>query len=300
MNCKNCGAPLVMGDQFCKNCGTPVVNNNVPNQNSGIEMPNYANTNPMSTSNVSNANNGMPNTTDIMPNTNNAMPSYSAINSVSTQFEPKKNNNIIFIIITIVLVIIIGVLGFLLINKDSGTTQVTNNNGSSGSVTPVSKTSTYKVTAFGHSFEVPTDVVYEKSEQSITFAKENAGWIAQVEANAGDFRNVILYKDQLKTNLINMGFTVPGNPEEKTISGKTYIVIEAEVDYYNVSFVATELSSGYVAAIMIMDVVENKKGSLYLEDVDAIIKTAKYVGETSNMEMNKLPESWASAINDLK
>jgi len=320
MNCKNCGAPLIPGDQFCKNCGAPVSNNSVQNQNIGVnpnqsQMSNMTQPSNMAPNmvqptntmpNMGQSSNSIPNMgqqPNVVPNMGQSSNSMSNMRPTSNPVPQKSNNNFIFIIIGAVLVVIIIILAILLITKDGTSNQVVNtnnNNNSSGEVTPVSQTSTYKVTAIGHSFDVPVDVVYEKDTSQVIFGKESAGWVAEVIASPENYETYKLNKEQIVQNLESSGFTIIGNAEEKTVGNKKYIVIDTVFGTDNCTFAITELSSGYVAVIAIVDVIENKQGSLYLEDVNNIIKTAKYIGNTSNMETNNMPESWTNAFDGLE
>lgn len=335
MNCNNCGAPLVPGDQFCKNCGTPVSNNSVQNQNVGVEPVQTVNPNvaPVNNSVEMPVQNPTPINIEVETPVQSTIPSQTPINggietpvqnvtpsipvnngietpvqnpvpnqdSTPMPTTPKQsNNNIIFIIIGVVMLIIIIVLAIMLVTKDGSSNNVVNsttNNTDNGEVTPLSQPTTYQVYALGHSFDVPTDVVYEKDTDKIAFGNEAEGWVAQLEVAATDFTQIVQRMSDLATTFQSSGYQIVNTTELKNINGKQYIVMDLAYNTTNLTIAITELSNGYIGCITLVDVIENQIASTYLESVNEIISTANYVGTTSNMEISEIPNNILDIVN---
>lgn len=263
MNCKNCGAPLSMGDQFCKSCGAPVsiessntgtsnVTNNVANSTGNESL-----SNPQSTWNQGNQSSGY----RAMPNNN--------------------GNNVKYIVLGIVVVAIIVALIFVcyFVFGNSSSKKADNPD---QDVVQTSNKSSYKVNFKGFTFSIPDDLIYQINGDVLFIGDELGTWMAQLEIEQGSFARLQENINQLQPILQQSGYTVSA-AEEKTLGGLAYITLEISASGQNAIAALSKVNSMYFAAITAFNL-DNEFDYSILETIAPIINSAEFSEATTNME----------------
>lgn len=262
MNCKRCGSPMNMGDQFCKNCGATV---NEVNNNIGAEQP--------------------VNSSIVASQTNNGW-SNSSVQPVQT---PKKNNNTAIIIVGVIIAIAIFaaiVTGMLVLGKDKEPTKepenVVDDGGNSGTVTPTPAASSYTVKSNGFTFKVPDNLIYQTGEDMLILMDEEGTWQVAISSMEGNYSQIVKMKNQVKSNFQSYGYTVE-NMSEETIGGVKYLLFEISVDGENVLVGYTAANSMYFFGFELYDI-NNEFNYDSLEEFSPVFKNATYNGESNSID----------------
>lgn len=285
MNCKVCGSPITENDQFCKNCGAAVNSieqNGQSNQQTVGDIQNN-NQQPQETGQqVSNnmVNNQFNSNYNSNYNQNNQNSSYN-------QIQPTNNKNSItkYIIIGIVIVaIIVGAIFAVtyFMNNDNSSNN-TNNEDTPSQATPVSDSSSYKVSIAGFTFSVPDNLIYQTEGNSLMVGDEEGTWMAAFEIAQGSFSQLEANMGQLQPALQQGGYTVSA-ASKKTIGGVDLITLEASYSGANMLLAMARANSMYFVGITCISLNNDFDYSI-LEKVAPIISSVEYEGDsTFNIE----------------
>ena len=251
MNCKKCGNPLEENDQFCKNCGAPV--------------------------------------TEV---------------SAQTNYGPTpKNSTLKFVLIFLGVAIFIAsaIIGIAIMkaaeeDKDDVKTSkkkevvVTEKDKDYEEedeeiLTPPTK-STYTVKSNGFTFKIPTDLVYETTNEggneTISIGDEDGTWMLTITPIQGSYNQMLANKNQLQSLMIQEGYNV-SEIVEKTYGGMPFIVMEISEGGQNGLLTISKANSMYVFLSTAVNI-DNEFDYDMLEEVADILRTAEFNSETTNMK----------------
>lgn len=291
MNCKQCGSLLTENDQFCKNCGAAVTIENAQTNNIGGQFQQNNVGNPIPQNNMSGQN--LSNNMGMQPPQNNMNYNYQQqpawANSYGSQqnynqMQPK-NNNTKFIIIGIIIVILIGV-GILLIgnfgNKGTDNNEQTNNGGST-TTQPTSVSSTYKVNYGGFRFNIPNDLIYEKTSSGLAIS-DDISWISALEIFSGNYSTLRLRYTGLKSECEKTGYKCSA-ATIKNYGGVEFITMEMSRDGKNAIVAYTKANATNIFALAIMTNDNDFDYNVIQKSLAPIVKSATYVGEGNNIKI---------------
>lgn len=186
------------------------------------------------------------------------------------------NNKIVPIVIGVVAVVIVALLIFF-IGKGI-------NNGDGGSILGGGNDSGYKVNFNGFSFNIPTNLIYETSSDSLNITNQSGTWIAAIEVIDGmNYSQIQGNKGQLKSGFESIGFTT-NNLAEKTYSGANFITIEATKGGVNYILGVSEANSMNLFGITTATENNNFDYSV-VKTIAPILKSATYTGESANAKV---------------
>lgn len=262
MNCKKCGAPLSVGDQFCKSCGASVSaeSNNIGTNNIVNNTVNESLSNSQSTWNQANQS--------------------SSYHSMSNNNGNSGNNAKYIILGVVVVAIIIAlVLAFYFVFGNSSPKEGDNPN---PDAVQTSNKSSYKVNFKGFTFSIPDDLIYEVSGDLLFIGDELGTWMAQVEVEQGSFAQLSANINQLQPVLQQSGYTVSA-AEEKILGGLQYITLEINAGGQNAIVGLAKVNSMHFAAVTALNL-DNEFDYSILETVAPIINSAELSETTTNME----------------
>ena len=285
MNCKVCGSPITENDQFCKNCGAAVNSieqNGQSNQQAVGDIQNN-NQQPQETGQqVSNnmVNNQFNSNYNSNYNQNNQNSSYN-------QIQPTNNKNSITKYIIIGIVIVATIVGAIFavtyfMNNDNSSNN-TNNEDTPSQATPVSDSSSYKVSIAGFTFSVPDNYIYQTEGNSLMVGDGQGIWMAAFEIAQGSFSQLEANMGQLQPALQQGGYTVSA-ASKKTIGGVDLITLEASYSGANMLLAMARANSMYFVGITCISLNNDFDYSI-LEKVAPIISSVEYEGDsTFNIE----------------
>ena len=289
MNCKVCGSPITENDQFCKNCGAIVNAKDEFNNNQNINSQINNNQN-----NINNYNQQVQETVRNIPTDQiNNQPNYNQTSWTTTNsysqpqtFNNNNKNSITkYIIIGIVIVaIIVGAIFAVtyFMNNDNSSNN-TNNEDTPSQATPVSDSSSYKVSIAGFTFSVPDNYMYQTEGNSLMVGDEEGTWMAAFEIAQGSFSQLEANMGQLQPALQQGGYTVSA-ASKKTIGGVELITLEASYSGANMLLAMARANSMYFVGITCISLNNDFDYSI-LEKVAPIISSVEYEGDsTFNIE----------------
>lgn len=302
MFCKKCGLELEPNNKFCKNCGQLVeqaqVNNasNVPNSQINNNYSNSMNTlgemnylNNQSNINYNNMNGYGQMSSNISnnnPSTNNNILGNMAPqnvympnnNSTSNNIFQNSNNNTpkgkggIGLIIVIFILAVIAAFCVIalpkIFNKDGGSS--TSNN-------------TYKVNYNGYSFKIPNDLDYEISEEDgLSIYSDAKGWLIYLIVEDGNYEQIKINIEQVKSNLVSQGYTVTKN-ETKVYKNKEFLNIYVSYSGQEFVYSLVKFSNNKFFVLGIFDLNYSFDDELF-NTLASIISTAEYNSSSNSMK----------------
>lgn len=308
MFCKKCGANLTENDQFCKNCGEKVVNETINNSNINNNSNSNGNSNsndissepiismtPMEVNNVSSIDNSS-NETPVMVNDNisndinsNNMNSMNNNSNMNNNVNTSNNSNntkpgnlktILIIAGVVVALILVFVIGFFNGKSTGNSGEPSSNGGSGDPATPVSNTSTYKVSFGGFTFEIPDTLTYEVQSNSLLFGNDT--WAASLMMQQGDFNTLKSNRSKMKSKIESAGYTAK-NAELKTINKREYITMEVSYSGENVIYVYTKGNNSYVFGVALYNI-DNTYDYEPINEITSIFDSAVYSGSSMSVK----------------
>ena len=285
MNCKVCGSPITENDQFCKNCGAAVNSIEQNGQSNQQTVGDIQNNNQQPQETAQQVSNNMVN--NQFNSNYNSNYNQNNQNSSYNQIQPTNNKNSItkYIIIGIVIVaIIVGAIFAVtyFMNNDNSSNN-TNNEDTPSQATPVSDSSSYKVSIAGFTFSVPDNYIYQTEGNSLMVGDEEGTWMAVFEIAQGSFSQLEANMGQLQPALQQGGYTVSA-ASKKTIGGVDLITLEASYSGANMLLAMARANSMYFVGITCISLNNDFDYSI-LEKVAPIISSVEYEGDsTFNIE----------------
>lgn len=289
MNCQKCGTPLTQNDQFCKGCGTPnpMVQpaNNFANQSTPQNTFTNQNANDMNSQMQPQMNmqQQMPmgNIHQMAPTpAPQPMPNFN--NQPIEPPKPKKDNTLILIIIGII-VMVAAIAGAVYVGHTIGKKAAYDVKNNDNTANEKKEEATYKVKFAGFSMNLPTNVTYTIKGEYLHVKDNETNIITQIAFDNSDLE---LYKEnieELKDMYQENGYTET-KIEVKSVNNIELILIELE-STGKYTTILSKASLGYVVGISILDISNESSTDEKLEFATKIISSLKYVGETSNMEV---------------
>jgi len=207
--------------------------------------------------------------------TNSYANSYNSQPMNQPQKSNNANNSTKFVFIGIAIVAIIAVILVFVLGDNNGGT---NNGGSS-----VNNNSSYTVKFKGFTFKIPTNFVYETSEDSIALGDEEGTWAAYIEVLEGSYNQILAKKNQLQSAYQSMGYKSSA-AVEKTIDGMPFITLEISMSGTNALLGITKANSMNVFGITAYNI-DNEYDYNLLKTISSILSSAEYTGKTNNMSV---------------
>ena len=279
MNCKKCGAQLTPEDVFCNNCGEKVEVSqepkpisedvaNTPSQEEGGTIENKA-----------------PEPTVIKEINDNNVTQEPVYNTTTNNNQPKKMDTTKIILI-VVLIIAVIIIVFLLTRKTNNTTPTPSDDSSTPTATQISNT--YKINVSSYEFSIPNDLLVSTSG-GVQLVTDNTTWAASIEvmtkAEAGvTYADVKAGVDKMAELLKEKGHSVKTKGVEK--HGSVEMVYFDVVANDSFTLVYYELPQSGLGVSQLFTAT-NSIDHTYLDKLAGIVSTAKYVGTTNNMKIDK-------------
>ena len=167
-------------------------------------------------------------------------------------------------------------------NNDNSSNN-TNNEDTPSQATPVSDSSSYKVSIAGFTFSVPDNYIYQTEGNSLMVGDEEGIWMAAFEIAQGSFSQLEANMGQLQPALQQGGYTVSA-ASKKTIGGVDLITLEASYSGANMLLAMARANSMYFVGITCISLNNDFDYSI-LEKVAPIISSVEYEGDsTFNIE----------------
>ncbi len=275
MKCPNCGAEVQEGDVFCSNCGASV--QTPMNYNYNMQQQNMQNYNQQ----------------------NYNQPNYSQPNQPNYN-QPKKggsDNTVKYLVIALIVIALI--IAVVLIVKT-----VLDNSNDKQNVEPdtpkqsfENETNTYKVNYAGFNLYIPEDLLTEKDGQFLLIGDIGNTWLTQMLIDSNSFNKVQSNLPELKSNWEDSGYDV-NSLDTETIDGEEIIIGEINSAGRSILFYCAELTptKTMVGFIFTTDI---STARAELDNIIPIIKTAEYVGESSNLEIDSSMD-FENALKELQ
>lgn len=265
-----------------------MMDNNMNSMNNTNSMNGMSNMNSMnsmnSMNNMNNMNMGMNNMNSGM---NNQIPQpMTPPTGMSMGINPgpmgavtPKNNNSKFIIAGVAVVAVILVVVFLFAGNNSSL------NGDEVGQTGDEEVevATYTVQLSGFSFKVPQTYIYEVSNGYLMMTDESDSWIVRISVQKASYETLKTNMDQLKPTAEKKGYTAEA-AEIVTMNGLEMIKFNFEASGMKYNGAYAKINSMYLATIEGFNE-DNTYDESLLKKASSIVKSAEYVGETSNMEI---------------
>ncbi len=301
MKCSKCGKEIKEDDMFCPNCGEMVKNlkdNNANNSNMyAYERPvnqqvNYANY--QSTEQQSNYNQQYKQNYKQQYKNNDVkymvkiflialmgtiivggsiLAIYSMFTSKNKKSNSSNNNN-----------------GIQINNETSNSTNIDNDSQTPNSVSN-KKDSSYKVKYAGFRLYIPDTLVYEmnNTDDTIMLGDSESTWVAELMIQQGNFQQLKQNKSAISSYFSEKSseyaMTV-SSPVIETIGGVEYILLECNMSGTNMLIGYAGLNSMYSACFQIYNE-DNDFNREMIRNISAIISNAEYIGDSTNLEINK-------------
>ena len=272
MFCKNCGTQIVDGDLFCKSCGTPVAA--VKTETEEVKQE---------------AVNAQPVTPPVQPAQPVTPQPQTQATTVAPQPSKKNNNSILIVIAAIACCLVIG-LGILVVILLIGTSEIKNDvkddqvesENQKEEKEEEDKSSYFKVKLGGFEMKVPDTLRYQEKEDALVIGNEDDTWAAQLNIVEGSYAQLKSNKSNMKTNFINNGYT-SSDVEVQTIGDVEFITAEVGASGTNYLLGYAKGNAMYIIGVTTFDI-DNEFNYDILEEIEPVIESATYVGETNNME----------------
>lgn len=214
MNCKKCGFLLTKDEKFCRNCGESIKKVETKN-NFGKSLSKL-------------------NKLSFV----NTLTKDSDLNS-----NKKKINVIIFIVVLIIIFFLFIFLNFKLLKKDFNNKK---------SITDEETTLiSYKIDYNNFTFELPSDVIYEISNDSLLLADCDETWVVKLLIIDGNFNQIKNNQNLLQNYFLNQGFKV-SSAEIKVLDETEFVTLEMANDNYNFIGAYAKLSSTQIGWLVLL------------------------------------------------
>ena len=201
-----------------------------------------------------------------------------------------QNNNSKFIIAGIAVVVVVLVLAFTLFGNTSNLNEKEVGKGNEEE----KEVPTYTVKISGFAFKVPQTYIYEVNNGYLMMTDESNAWVIRLSVQKASYETFKKNIDQIKMNAEKKGYEVE-TAALKTIGGVEMIKLCYESSGIKNNGAFSKINSMYVVAIDAFNE-ENTYDDKLLEKAAAIVKTAEYTGETTNMEI-AIPDGVKNLLN---